>query len=155
MKEHDVLARTLALIGTVLLALPLIAPFALGLLVMGRPGGFRFDFLMPFEVYPVTIVGAALVVWASLRSHMRRGAVAAAIAAMLGGVVLAGVSAQATGIAQSAEQLEAWKYVLTSALAAVSILGQVALIVESWLLSRDLSHISRRTTPPLTPATHS
>ncbi|MDP2183142.1 MAG: hypothetical protein Q8K99_11310 [Actinomycetota bacterium] len=153
MKEHDVLARTLAILGTVLVVLPLIAPFALGLIVMGRPGGFRLDYLMPFEVYPVTIVGMALLVWASFRARARKGAVGIAIAVMLGGLVLAGVAAQVTGIANSEEQLETWRYALTIALGAVSLLGQVALIVEGSLLTRDLFRARGDAATPLTPAT--
>ncbi|PKQ16606.1 MAG: hypothetical protein CVT67_04195 [Actinobacteria bacterium HGW-Actinobacteria-7] len=152
MREHDALSKSLAISGTLLLAVPLVAPFVLGLLMMGRLGGFRLDYLMPFEIYPVTVVAMVLVLWVSLRSHIRRGAVAAAIAVMLGGIVLMGVSAQVTGIANSAVHLETWRYVLTSALAAISILGQVALIVEGWLLTRDLSHMTGDPATPLTPA---
>lgn len=155
MKEHGVLTRALAVLGTVLVVLPLIAPLALGLLVMGRPGGFRLDYLMPFEVYPVTVVGMILLVWASVRARSRKGAMAIAIAVMLGGLVLMGIAAQVTGIASSPEQLEAWRYALTAGLGAVSLLGQVALIAQGSLLARDLFRAQGSDASPLSPATGS
>ncbi len=138
MTKHDTLARVLAITGTVLVALPLVLPFVFSLRSIGGPGGYRLDYLMPFEAYPVTLVGVALLAWAAFRAHERRGAVGWLVVVMIGGIVLAGVSAQLTGIAQSTEQLEAWRYAVTAALAATSLAAQVALIVVGWLLIRDL-----------------
>jgi hypothetical protein len=153
MGKHDTLAKSLAVVGTVLVILPLLAPFVLGLGMMGTLGGFRLDYLMPFEIYPVTVAGAALLVWAAFRAHARRGAVAVAIAVMFGALVLATISAQVTGIANSPEQLETWKYVLTSTLAGISLAAQIALASIGVLLSRDLLGKHQDNAPPLSPAT--
>jgi hypothetical protein len=139
MGKRDTIARILAIIGTILVALPLVAPLLFSLRWIGSPVGYRLDYLMPFEIYPVTLVGAALLVWASLRMHARRGAVGIAISVMLGSLVLSAIAAQVTGIAQSVERLETWKYVLTAGLGGISLLVQVALIVVGCLLVRDLS----------------
>jgi hypothetical protein len=138
MKKQNPLARVLAIIGTVLVALPLVFPLATSLPSIGSPGGYRVDYLMPFELYPITLIGTALILWASLRAHMRRAAVARAIGAMLGFFILCAIAAQVTGIANSVEQLEKWRYMLTAGLGVASLLGQVALIVVGVLLVRDL-----------------
>ncbi|MFA5844009.1 MAG: hypothetical protein WC971_04170 [Coriobacteriia bacterium] len=148
MGKHDALAKTLAIIGTVLVVLPLLAPLAFGLLTIGRPGGYRLDYLMPFEVYPVTLVGVALLVWASLRARARTGAVGIAVGGMIGGLVLCAIAAQVTGIAQSEERLEAWRYVLTAGLGGVSLLAQIALVVIGFMLVRDLFAAPDEVAPP-------
>jgi hypothetical protein len=138
MGKHDLLAKILAIIGTVLVAFPLVVPLAFSLRWIGRPGGIHLDYLMPFEIYPVTLVGAALLLWAALRARMRRKAVEVAIGCMLGFLVLCAISAQVTGIAQSVERLETWRYVLTAGLGGVSLLAQIGLIVVGCMLVRDL-----------------
>lgn len=153
MGKHDALAKSLAIIGTALVILPLLAPFILGLAAMGTLGGFRLDYLMPFEIYPVTLVGVGLLVWASFQAHARKAAVGIAVAGMIGGIILASISAQATGIANSVERLEMWKYVLTSALAAISLASQLGLAVIGTLLTRDLFAAPDESTPPMTTVT--
>jgi hypothetical protein len=138
MGKHDTFAKILAITGTVLVALPLVAPLAFSLRFIGRPGGYHLDYLMPFEIYPITLVGMALLLWAAFRAHARREAVGIAIGGMLGGLVLGSIAAQVTGIAQSVERLETWKYILTGGLFGVSLLAQIALLVVGCLLVRDL-----------------
>ena len=138
MGKRELLARILAILGTVLVVLPLIVPFLFSLRWIGSRVGWRLDYLMPFEVYPVTLAGAALLVWAALRAHTYRGAVGITIGVMLGSLVLSGLAAQLTGIANSVEQLETWRYVLTAGLGGISLLAQAALVVVGCRLVRTL-----------------
>jgi hypothetical protein len=149
MGKHDALTKTLAVVGTTLLVLPLVAPLVLGLGLLGGPMGYRVDYLMPFEVYPIALVGMALVLWASIRAHARTKAVGAAIAVMLGGFALAAVAAQVTGIANSEEELEAWRYAVTIGFAAMSLLGQAALAAIGALIARDSIRASHVEAPPV------
>lgn len=151
MGKRDVLAKALAIIGVVLVALPILAPLVFGLMAVARPGGFRFDYLMPFEIYPLTLVGLVLVLIASLRSRLRRRAVGISIGMMLGGVVLGAVAATVTGIANSVETLETWRYAVVIAFGAASIVGQVALIAVGVMLIRDL--FGRKKAEPVDPGT--
>lgn len=152
MGKHDNLSKALAIAGTILLAFPILAPLLMGLGSISGRGGFRIDYLMPFEIYPVALIGAALLLWASLRAHARRGMVGICIAVMLGGVLLGGVAAQLTGIANSVEQLEAWRYAVVIAFGAVSLAGQVALVVTGSLIMRELFAHGTGATPPIAPA---
>jgi len=153
MGKHDALAKTLAIVGTLLVVLPLVLPLALSLRSIGRPGGYRMDYLMLFEVYPVTLVGALLIVWASFRARLQKRGVGITIAIMLGALVLAGVAAQVTGIAQSVEQLETWRYVLTAGLGVVSIIAQITLAALGALIIKDLFTAQTGTAPPVEPTT--
>lgn len=143
MAKRSVLARVLAIIGVVLLLAPILLPVAFSLRSFGRPGGYMIDYLMPFEVYPVAIVGFILVLVASLLTRLRRGTVGICIGMMLGGVLLGGVAAQLTGIANSVETLEAWRYAVVIGFGVVSLIGQIALAVVGALLVRDLSRTKR------------
>ena len=151
MGKHDALAKGLAIVGTLLLLLPLLVPLVFSLQSIGRPGGYHLDYLLPFEVYPVTLVGAALLVWASFRARSRKRAVGISIAVMLGSLVLTGIAAQVTGIANSEEELEAWRYVLTAGMGGISLLAQIALAVVGCLLIGDLFRTQEAAAPPLTP----
>ena len=75
MKRHDALTKALAIAGTLALSAPLAAMLITGLvhsLVVGR---LRVDYLMPAEMFPAALVGAALLVIAALRAHNRRALV--------------------------------------------------------------------------------
>lgn len=148
MGKHDALTKTMALVGTVLVALPLVAPFLLGIGSIGSPRGFGIDYLLPFEVYFVTLVGMALVLGAALRARDRRAAVGTCIAVMLGGVLLGAASATLTGIADSEETLETWRYVVTAGFGVLSLIGQAALVVVGSLLVRD-TFARHEDAPPL------
>ena len=152
MGKHDVVAKILALVGSVLVATPILAPLLVSISSIGSPGGYGVDYLMPFEIYPVALVGAGLVLWAALRAHVRRALVGACIGVMLGGVLLGAAAAKLTGIADSAEQLEAWRYAIVIALGAASLIGQAALVVAGSLVARDLFAHHGDAAPPMTPA---
>ncbi|TLM74014.1 MAG: hypothetical protein FDZ70_07440 [Actinobacteria bacterium] len=109
------------------------------------------DFLMPFEIYPVTIVGVLLLLAAALRARDRRAAVAWSVGGMLGGVLLSGLAANLTGIADSVDPLPWWRYAPTIALGAGSLVAQVVLIVFGILLVKDLFAAEHATEPPAVP----
>jgi hypothetical protein len=60
--------RVLAVAGAVLIWLPLLAPVFLGFMSLFSTGRFLFDYLMPAEVFPSILVGAGLLIWASIRA---------------------------------------------------------------------------------------
>ncbi len=72
---------------------------------------------------------------------------------MWAGLILMSVAAEVTGIANSEVQLETWRYVLATSLGAFSLLGQVILVVEGLLLTRDLHSAHGDTATRVTPAT--
>ena len=148
MGKHDALSKTLAVAGTVLVALPLIAPLVFSVRFLGRPGGFRIDYLMPFEIYPVTLVGVALLIWVAFRARERKREVGWAVGGMFAGILLAAAAAKITGIADSVERLETWRYALTAALGGLSLLAQVALVVIGWLLARGVFAAHDNVAPP-------
>ena len=57
MDKRDTLARILAIAGTALIWLDLLAPLVLGLLSLIFWQRFRFDFLMPVELFMLGLLG--------------------------------------------------------------------------------------------------
>ena len=70
MGKHDGLAKTLAITGTVLVMLPILMPVLTSLLTFGGPGGFRIDYLIPFEIFPLTLIGMIYLVGGSFIDDM-------------------------------------------------------------------------------------
>ena len=80
MKRNDAFTKTLAIGGTVLVWLPLLAPVIFGVLGYFGRGMFQFDYLMPAELFLIALAGIVLLLWAALRAHDRLRLIGAAAA---------------------------------------------------------------------------
>jgi hypothetical protein len=138
MQKTDVLTRVLAVLGTVLAWCPLLAPIFFSAILLISARVFRFDYLMPAELFPVGLLGGALLLWAAVRARSRQrligGGLGIAAGLLVGGQVLATVTGLASGRAEPAGWW--WALVLVS-LAAYS-LALVVVGVGGLLLLRDL-----------------
>jgi hypothetical protein len=76
MEKKDALSKILAIIGTVLVWIPILAPVVLGFVSLGMDGVYRFDYLMPAELGLSAFAGGALLLWAAIRAKTRRGIIA-------------------------------------------------------------------------------
>jgi hypothetical protein len=76
MEKKDTLSKILAIVGTVLVWIPILAPVVLGFVSLGVDGIYRLDYLMPAELGIVAFVGGALLLWAAIRAKSRRGIIA-------------------------------------------------------------------------------
>lgn len=138
MERRDTLASVLAAIGTFLVWVPVLAPLLFSVIVLATRGVFRFDYLMPAELFPATLVGGALLIWAALRARARVGLLAwslgAAVAMLAGGQVLAVL----TGLASGATGRSGLAFGLVVASLAASALANIVIGVGGLLLLRDL-----------------
>jgi hypothetical protein len=73
MEKKDTLSKILAIIGTVLVWIPILAPVAFGFISLGMDGIYRIDYLMPAELGILVFVGGALLLWAAIRAKSRQG----------------------------------------------------------------------------------
>jgi hypothetical protein len=146
MAKKGSLTKILAVVGTVLVWIPVLAPilFAAASLIQARM--FRLDYLMPAELFPVALVGGCLLLWAALRARVRRGL----IGGSLGSVVILPVAGQAlatvTGLASGRTEPTGWQWALVLASLALYVLALVILGVGGVLLLRDLFKTAR---PPI------
>jgi len=112
MIQRDPLARVLAVLGTVLVWLPV--AFMLLTAVVGsvREGRFLCDYLLPGELFPLELVGGVLLVVAAARSRWGLKPIAWSAGAMVALLAaVAGVSAL-TGIGSSPAEPSRWRIYL-------------------------------------------
>jgi hypothetical protein len=136
--KRGAFSRVLAIVGTVLAWLPLAAPlvFAVGSLITGDR--FRFDYLMPAEVFPVALVAGALLLAAAILARSRIRLIAASLAAAVFLLVASQAIAWFTGLASGRVEAAGWPWALTLAALAGYELAVAALGVGGALLIRDL-----------------
>jgi hypothetical protein len=146
MGKKGILTKALAIVGTVLVWIPILAPvlFSAASLIQARM--FRFDYLMPAELFPAVLVGGGLLLWAALRARARRGLIGGSLA----GAVILPVAGQAlasvTGLASGRTEPTGWPWALVLASLALYVLALVVLGVSGVLLLRDLFNAAR---PPI------
>lgn len=64
--------KFLAIAGTVLVSLPILAPIVFSVIFLVKEGRFLFDFLMPAELFPSVLAGSVLLIWAAIRARSFR-----------------------------------------------------------------------------------
>ena len=138
MVKKDILTRILAIAGTVLVWLSILAPVLFSVAAIIQERTFRFDYLMPAEPFPAVLVGGALLSWSALRARSRRRLIgwgfAIAVGLLVGGQVLAVV----TGLASGETEPAGWWWGLVLASIVGYWLSLAAIGVGGLFLLRDL-----------------
>ncbi len=140
MEKVSVLTKILAVAGTVVVWLPIVAPFFFALALLFRRGRFLLDYLMPAELAGVAFVGGALLTWATIRAHSRR----ALIGWSLGIAVVVLLAGEGLGVLLGFPSGEAhptwWQMGLVISSIVVYTLAVIAMGVGGILLLRGLFH---------------
>ena len=138
MEKKDIFTKILTIVGTVLVWIPILAPFLFSALRFIEGRVFRFDYLMPAELFPVALVGGGLLLWAALRARSRRGLIGwglgIAVGLLVGGQALAVV----TGLASGEMEPTGWWWALVLASIVIYSLALVMMGVGGLLLLGDL-----------------
>lgn len=138
MGNRNAWTKALAIVGCVLVWLPILAPLLFGLLRFIQARRLLVDYLMPAELLPVVLAGGALLIWAAVRSHTRRAVIAGALAAaailLIGGQALA----VATGLASGEAEPTGWPWALVLGALILYDLAVVAIGIGGAMLLRDL-----------------
>ncbi|HSG43757.1 MAG TPA: hypothetical protein VLA72_11430 [Anaerolineales bacterium] len=75
MEKKDALAKGPAMIGTMLVWIPVFAPVILGFISLVTDGVYRFDYLLPAELGILVFIGGILLLWGAIRAKSRQGIV--------------------------------------------------------------------------------
>ena len=146
MAKKGSLTKILAVVGTVLVWIPVLAPVLFVAASLIQAGVLRIDYLMPAEIFPIALAGGSLLLWAALRARARRrligGSLAGAVILPVAGQALATV----TGLASGRTEPTGWQWALVLASLALYVLALVILGVGGMLLLRDLFKTAR---PPI------
>lgn len=131
------LTKILTIAGTILTALPVLAPVVFGVIALFAWGQFRFDYMMPAEIAPVAIIGGLMLLWAAIRMCVHRWFVAGSLIAAV--VMLVGSQgiAVATGLADGRIEPEGFVLWLVMGMLIVYDLMVLLLAVWGWRLVRQ------------------
>ena len=138
MGKKDVLTKILAVVGTILTWLPLVAPFVFGFFALFSRGRFLFDFLIPAEFFPVVLAGCLLLLWAAFRAGSQKQWIGWSLAAAILLILLGQGLASVTGLASGANEAAGWRLVLVMGSIVLFDLALVAVGVGGIRLLRDL-----------------
>ncbi len=138
MAKRDILTPSLAIAGTVLTWLPILAPFIFSIALLTRAHVFRLDYLMPAELFLVVLAGGFALLFAAIRARSRRKVIGWGFGVAVG-VLLAGqLVATVTGLASGVAPPSGWQWALVLASLAAYWLSVVVMGVGGLLLLRDL-----------------
>ena len=137
MDRKGVLTRLLSVAGTILVWIPISFAVLTSIVASISRHRFRFDYLMPAELFPIALVGALLLLWAARRarsSHRKLigWSFGGAVAFLGGGQLLAVVS----GLASGATEATGWVWALVLASIALYSLALVVMGIAGILLVR-------------------
>jgi hypothetical protein len=142
MEKRAVLTKFLAVAGTALAWFPIIAPVLLSMFVSIRGRIFRFDYLMPAELFAFALAGGGLLFWAAqlARSYRRLigWGLGIAMVTLFGGQAIA----VATGLASGEIEPGGWSWALVLASIIAYTLSVIAVGIGGILLIRDISKTS-------------
>ena len=138
MEKKDAFTKFLAILGTIFVWLPIVAPIIFSVGFALRTGMFRVDYLMPAELFPIAMLGGGMLLWAALRARSRRGLIGwglvIAVGMLFGGQALAVI----TGLASGETEPTPWLMALVLVPIGIYVLALVAVGIGGVLLMRDL-----------------
>jgi hypothetical protein len=70
MGKRDLFTKAMAILGSIGMWIPILAPCLFSLLAFSENRHvFRFDYLMPLELFPLMLAGGAFLIWAAIRAR--------------------------------------------------------------------------------------
>ncbi len=138
MEKTNILTKILAIIGTVLIWLPILAPLFFSAVRFVQARRFLLDYLMPAELILLVLVGGGLLIGVAMRVHSHQaligGGLGAAIMLLGGGQGIA----IATGLASGKIEPAGWPWTVVLASLAAYALAVIVVGVGGLLLTREL-----------------
>jgi hypothetical protein len=138
MEKKNVLSKILAIAGTVLVWLPIVAPVFFGLVSLIANGQFRFDYLMPAEFFPIAILGGGLIFWAAVRERTHVKRIAWTYGIMIGALIACMILPVVTGIDDAAFEPTGWRFAIVLAALVLYTLAVIATGVCGIILCRGI-----------------
>jgi hypothetical protein len=110
LENKNWLTKTMAVVGTILVTLPILAPIIFMVIQLISTGKYIFDYLMPAELGLSVLIGAGFILWSAIRARnfIKWNACFLGIAIVLifGGQGLAII----TGLASGEFDAAGWRY---------------------------------------------
>lgn len=132
------LTKVLTWVGVFLAWAPILVPVLLAVVAGFSGRGFRLDYLMPAELFPLALVGGGFLLWAALRAHSHTGLIAWGLG--LAFVFLVGSQALAvvTGLATGETEPGGWQWAMVVSALFLYILALMMMGIGGILLLQDV-----------------
>jgi hypothetical protein len=138
MRMINALTKTLAITGTILVWIPVLAPVLFSISLFIQRGVFNFDYLLPAEAFPIALAGGLMLIWASIRAKSHQKLISWAFVALVVLPFAGQAVASLTGLATGEVEPVGWQTMLLMAAIIAYILAVIAVGVGGILLIRDL-----------------
>jgi len=138
MAKKDRFTKILAIVGTVFVWLPILAPVVFAVIRFIQTRRVMFDYFIPAELFPVVLVGSGLLLWAAIRARSRRGIIGWSLGAAVGLLVASMAVAQVTGLDSGEAEIGGWQWALVLVFFAGFWLALLGIAIGGILLVRDL-----------------
>lgn len=141
MNQRSPLTRVLALIGTILVLLPIAFMLLTSAIGTARSGSFRMDYLIPGELFPLIVLGGGLLTIAARLAHRearRRRLIEWSFGIAVASLILSQGLAVVTGLASGETPAEGLPWIAVLAIFAIYDLAVLVLGVGGALLVAEL-----------------
>jgi hypothetical protein len=139
MEKKSLFTMILAAAGTALVWFPFLALVLLSLFSLIEDRIFRFDYLIPAELFPVVVVGGGLLIWAAVRSKSHRRIIGWGMGTAVGILIFGQVFAVLTGLASGEREAAGFIWMLVVASLVIYVLAVIFTGIGGILLLRDLA----------------
>jgi len=146
MGNKGVFTKILAIAGTVLVWLPILAPIFFSTILFLQERIFRFDYLMPAELGLFFFGGGILLFIAALRARAHWKLIGWGLGVALITVVGGQVLAEVTGLADGTTEIGGWQWALVLGSLVIYSLAIVDVGIGGILLLRDAFKFPREVT---------
>ncbi|MDI6860890.1 MAG: hypothetical protein QMD25_02590 [Caldisericia bacterium] len=138
MKKIGLIDKIIAITGTVLIWIPIIAPLFFALLSLFYFKKFRFDYLMTMEFFLLILIGVILLIIVSLRTKKSIKNIVICSLVLIGSFFLPQLIAQLTGVASGETELTTTMFTILITFVIIYILALIILGVFGILLVKKL-----------------
>jgi hypothetical protein len=138
MEKKRTFTKILAIAGTILAWIPILAPILVSAVFLIQKRKFLIDYLMPMELFFFTLIGGALLIWAALGAHSRQKLLGWSLGIAAGLFFGSQALAVATGLASGATEPTGIWWSIVIAMLVIYILTLIVIATGGVLLLNDL-----------------
>lgn len=136
----NLFTKLLAVAGVILTGIPVFAPLVFAIISFASGNGFRLDYLMPAELFIMVLIGAALLIWASIRAKQLIKPIAWTLGSSVFFLVACQLLAQVSGLANGRIEASGPVFVIVLSMLILFDLGVIGLnILGGMLITRIFS----------------
>ncbi len=142
MNNTGTFSKILAIAGTILVWIPILAPILATTIRLLQQGGFNFDYLLPAELFVVALIGGGSLILVARRARLRWRLIGWGLGIAVVMLGAGQVVAVVTGLATAEAQAAGWPLAVVRGTIYIYILALVVTGIGGLLLLRRMFKLS-------------